>query len=88
MKAIICALALVGLTSQAQAGIYNMSCGQLADAKASVQEGISDVNAKIKDARNGDTVAFLKSERAELVNALVRLNSEIQDRCMGDDYND
>ncbi|WP_413585452.1 hypothetical protein [Bdellovibrio sp. HCB274] len=88
MKAIICALALVGLTSQAHADIYNLSCGQLADAKASVREGIADVNAKIKDARNGDAVAFLKSERAQLANALVRINAEIQDRCMGDDYND
>ncbi|MEK2689066.1 hypothetical protein [Bdellovibrio sp. GT3] len=88
MKAAIFALALVGLTSQAHADIYNLSCGQLADAKASVREGIADINVKIKDARNGDTVAFLKSERTQLVNALVRLDSEIKDRCMGDDYND
>jgi hypothetical protein len=88
MKAVICALALVGLTAQANAAIYNMSCGQLIDAKVNVKVKIADVNAKLKDARNADQIEFLKGQKEQLVNSFLALDSEINDRCKGDDYND
>jgi hypothetical protein len=89
MKAMICALALAGLfTSQAHASISNMSCGQLADAKAVTVAKLKTVGAKIKDARNSDKIEALKNEKEALTDLFLDLDSEIKDRCMGDDYND
>ncbi|WP_413558821.1 hypothetical protein [Bdellovibrio sp. HCB209] len=86
MKAIIAALALVGLfTTQAHAA---KSCGQMIEEKAEANARIAYLVSKINSSNDGEKIAFWKSEVATLKATADYWTATINDLCKGDDYND